>query len=129
MSSSLRPTGSTRRWRRLRELVLHRDGFRCQLLVDVAGRHVEDDDPAADRCCLEYAEHVDHVIARRYADATGMVTRADGARVHVDAPSNLRASCAGGNLGRPRVDHHSIGRGDGGRSASTQTQTLRRWSW
>jgi hypothetical protein len=127
MTSALRPAGSTRRWRRLRVLVLHRDGFRCQLLVDRAGQHVEDDDPAAERLCLEYAEHVDHVIGRRYADAAGMVTRADGQRMHVDAPSNLRASCAAGNLARPRNDHATPGRPNGGRRVTENAP--RRWSW
>lgn len=48
--------GSTRRWRRLRALVLVRDGYRCRLRLDVctglatcvhhtAGRSVTGDDP------------------------------------------------------------------------------------
>ena len=38
MSSSLTPKGSTRRWRRIRRLVLERDGFRClyAMKLDVA---------------------------------------------------------------------------------------------
>jgi hypothetical protein len=131
MTSSLRPAGSTRRWRRLRVLVLHRDGFRCQLWVDSAtGQHVDDELAAelfSPRRCGEYAEHVDHVIGRRYADAAGMVTRPDGSRVHVDAPSNLRASCAAGNLGRPRNDHAMSGRPNGGRPVTQNAP--RRWSW
>lgn len=32
--SALKPTGSTRRWRRIRRYVLDRDGWACQVLVD-----------------------------------------------------------------------------------------------
>lgn len=39
--SALRPTGSTRRWRRIRALVLDRDRHSCQVLVDERGDVVE----------------------------------------------------------------------------------------
>ena len=45
-SSSLTSAGSTRRWRRIRRLVLDRDGWRCQVLVDDAGNVVESPRPA-----------------------------------------------------------------------------------
>lgn len=44
--SALRPTGSTRRWRRIRAYVLERDGHRCQVLLDPAGVVVESPRPA-----------------------------------------------------------------------------------
>jgi 5-methylcytosine-specific restriction endonuclease McrA len=114
VTSSLRPAGSTRRWRRLRVLVLERDGFRCQLHVDAAGRHVEDDDPAAERRCLEYAEHVDHIVERRHGGD--------------DRPSNLRAACRAGNLGRRRADDQTTPGRSSGRPAVTR-ESPRRWSW
>lgn len=98
--SALTPRGSTRAWRRLRAFVLRRDGFRCQMQVAASGRHVEDDDPAAARRCNAYAGHVDHIVERRNADPAGFVELPSGARVPVDSPANLRASCATGNLGR-----------------------------
>lgn len=115
MTSALRPAGSTRRWRRLRVLVLCRDGERCQ---------VPDDDG---RLCLAPATlggptagHVDHVIERRHADVHGLVQLDDGRRVHVDAPSNLRAACASCNLRRRRdsADH-----------PTRAGPNVRRWSW
>lgn len=39
--SSLRSTGSTRRWRQIRLYVLSRDGWRCQLLLDEHGQVVD----------------------------------------------------------------------------------------
>lgn len=39
--SALKPTGSTRRWRRIRDYVLQRDGYACQVLLDEAGDVVE----------------------------------------------------------------------------------------
>lgn len=125
MTSSLTPAGSTRRWRRLRHYVLVRDAGACQLYVDGDGRHVEDGDPAAARRCGAAASHVDHVVGRRHADAAGMVELPTGRRVHVDALSNLRASCVAGNLGRP-ADHATPGRPNGGRR---DLDTVRSWSW
>ena len=47
--SALRPTGSTRRWRRIRAWVLNRDGHRCQVLVDPdTGAVVESPRPATE---------------------------------------------------------------------------------
>lgn len=117
MTSALSVRGSTRRWRRLRTLVLLRDGERCQVPV-------EPDGPA----CLAPATlggptagHVDHVVERRHADVHGMVTTLSGARVHVDAPSNLRAACRAHNLGRPR-DGSDV-------RAPSPGPNGRRWSW
>lgn len=45
--SSLKPTGSTRRWRRIRALILDRDGHRCQVLLDDDGAVVEAPRPAS----------------------------------------------------------------------------------
>jgi 5-methylcytosine-specific restriction endonuclease McrA len=73
--SALRPTGSTRAWRRIRLYVLDRDGWRCQLPAD--------DRPGP---CLDLAEHVDHITSR-----------AEGG---TDDPANLRAACAFHNLRR-----------------------------
>lgn len=75
--SALTARGSTRRWRRIRRLILERDGYRCR--VPLAGGQL----------CGAYAEHVDHV--RR---------RVDGG---TDDPANLRAACAPHNLGRPHL--------------------------
>lgn len=115
MTSALTSSGSTRRWRRLRTLVLLRDGERCQVPTGPDG-------PA----CLAPATlggptagHVDHVVERWRADPHGMVTTVSGQRVHVDAPSNLRAACAACNLSRAR-------------SAERPTPPRpsgRRWSW
>lgn len=74
--SALRPTGSTRAWRRLRAFVLDRDGWRCQLPAD--------DRPG--QLCLDLAEHVDHVTPRALGGT--------------DDPANLRAACATHNLRR-----------------------------
>jgi hypothetical protein len=67
--SALKPTGSTRRWRRIRALVLDRDGHRCQVLVALDGTVVDaprptspplgPDDPAWLR-----ATCADHNLAR-----------------------------------------------------------------
>ena len=46
--SALKPTGSTRRWRRIRAYVLERDGHACQVLVDDAGDVVEAPRPATE---------------------------------------------------------------------------------
>lgn len=71
----LTPRGSTRAWRRVRLLVLERDGWRCQLPAD-----------HGDGLCLAWASHVDHVTPR----AAG----------GTDEPANLRAACARHNLAR-----------------------------
>lgn len=66
--------GSTSAWRKLRQVVLARDGYRCQLKVDG---------------CTTVATHVHHVVGR---EATG------------DDPRHLVAACASCNLqvGDPR---------------------------
>lgn len=62
MSSSLRATGSTRRWRRIRLRVLERDGWRCGYCGSVASsvdhrvrrEHGGNDDPAQlVACCRD----------------------------------------------------------------------------
>jgi 5-methylcytosine-specific restriction endonuclease McrA len=60
--------GSTRAWRRIRALVLVRDGYRCQLKLDV---------------CVQVATHVHHTAGR---SITG------------DDPRYLVAACAPCNL-------------------------------
>ena len=64
---------SSSSWRRVRLVVLERDGWVCQI--------------RASGCTLA-AEHVDHIVPR-------------GLGGHSLAPSNLRAACAKCNLGRP----------------------------
>ncbi len=64
---------SHRRWRRVRLLVLERDGWTCQ--IRASG-------------CTTVAEHVDHIVPRRLGGAGY-------------DPRNLRAACAKCNLGRP----------------------------
>lgn len=76
----LRPTGSTRRWRQLRALVLDRDGHRCQLPIDASGQ-----------LCGAYATHVDHVLPRSKGGS--------------DHPANLRAACQTCNLRRGDRQH------------------------
>lgn len=76
MTPLLRSTGSTRGWRRLRALVLDRDGHRCKL-PRPDGRPGE---------CGAFATHVDHVVPRK--------------RGGQDVPANLRAACASCNLRR-----------------------------
>lgn len=66
--------GSTRAWRRVRALVLARDGHRCRLQLEV---------------CTTVATHVHHTLGRE---------------VSGDDPAMLMASCAPCNLkvGDPR---------------------------
>jgi len=72
MTSLLRPTGSSRRWRKLRELVLIRDEFTC--LVPVEGG-----------LCGARASHAGHIVARSQWPA---------GQPGIDDLSNLRAECA-----------------------------------
>lgn len=72
----LRKTGSTRAWRRLRAVILARDGHVCQ---------IPDYTPDGEICGAP-ATHVDHIV-QRWAGGT-------------DAPANLRAACAPCNLKR-----------------------------
>lgn len=72
--SALGPRGSTRSWRRLRALVLDRDGHRCQL--PLPGQ--------PDKLCGALATHVDHVLPR--------------SKGGTDALGNLRAACRACNL-------------------------------
>lgn len=74
--SALTPRGSTRRWRRLRALVLERDRYRCQFL----------DPTTQDGRCGAYATHVHHIDAR---DNGG-----------TDDPANLAAACGPHNLSK-----------------------------
>lgn len=66
--SSLRSNGSTSKWRRLREVVIARDGGACQM-------------------CGSPGTHVDHIVPRRLMD--GNV---------VDSLENLQLLCAPCNL-------------------------------
>ena len=70
--SLLKPSGSTRRWRRVRRYVLDRDGWVCHY-------------PVAGGLCLAPANTAGHIIARAEwpAGVPG-----------VDDPANLRAECA-----------------------------------
>lgn len=79
MSALLRAAGSTRAWRRVRLLVLERDGWRCQLPAD-----------DGHGLCLAFAGHVDHIVARAHGGS--------------DDPANLRAACARHNLARGAGD-------------------------
>jgi 5-methylcytosine-specific restriction endonuclease McrA len=116
VSSSLKPAGSTRRWRRIRLWVLDRDGWRCQLppfpgetgAAPAPGSWAHAEVRAT--VCAEHAEHVDHVTPR----AAG----------GTDHPDQLRASCARHNLER------------GARLEDTPTTTTHsrrpragRWEW
>lgn len=74
--------GGSSAWRRLRLLILERDGYRCQI-------------PLHDgRLCSAPATHVDHIVPRKYGGT--------------EAVSNLRAACQPCNLkrgpGRAPVD-------------------------
>lgn len=80
MTSALTSAGSTRSWRRLRRLILARDGYSCRVPVD-----------GTDRLCGAYATHVDHITRRR-----------DGGTDH---PDNLRAACRDCNLAREGAQH------------------------
>lgn len=71
---SLTARGSTRSWRRLRALVLDRDGGRCQVPT------------AQGQPCQASASHVDHIVPR--------------SRGGTDALANLRAACPPCNLRR-----------------------------
>jgi len=74
--SALTRRGSTRRWRQIRDAILRRDKFRCQMIRDGA------------RC------------GRPATDVNHRVRRADAPRGFlVDAPSNLEAACAPCNRG------------------------------
>lgn len=70
--------GSTTRWRRLREYVLRRDGYKCR--VGLPG-------------CTEEAPlrggHVDHIVPRESGGE--------------DTETNLRAACEHCNLSRGRI--------------------------
>lgn len=64
--------GSTTAWRRVRALVLERDGYQCR--VQIPG------------ICTGHATHADHITPK--------------SKGGTDHPSNLRASCAACNLAR-----------------------------
>lgn len=83
-ASALRPSGSTRSWRRLRAWVLARDGYTCQRVIDLDGTR-----------CGAPASHAGHVIGRADwpRDAAGQLLPG------IDAPGNLRAECPRCNLG------------------------------
>ncbi len=98
--------GSTRAWRRRRLAILDRDGWRCQVPVDEAGRIVA----AGGRPCLKPADTVDHVLPRTLGGT--------------DAPDNLRAACRPHNLDKGgRLD------GDTGPRRPPSEAPTRAWSW
>lgn len=76
MTSALTRRGSTRRWRTIRDAILRRDGFRCQMIRDGAR-------------CGRPAGDVNHKIRR--ADAPPGFP--------LDAASNLEAACTHCNRG------------------------------
>lgn len=63
--------GSTRQWRRVRALVLARDGHTCRIRL-----------PG----CIGHATHVDHIVLK--------------SKGGTDDPANLRAACRPCNLRR-----------------------------
>jgi hypothetical protein len=71
MTSALGPNGSSRLWRKLRRLVLDRDGWSCRF-------------PVEGGLCGAYARVAGHIVARSEwpAGVPG-----------VDDPANLRAEC------------------------------------
>lgn len=76
MTSSLRPGGSTRRWRKIRAYVLERDAFACRFL--------DPDRPGG--ICGRYATHVHHTDPRAAGGD--------------DDPAKLAAACATHNLSK-----------------------------
>lgn len=94
-----RRNGSTSSWRRLRLLVLDRDGWRCQLPVDAAGDYAAADD--------ELAQQLDP------AQLAGP-----------DDPRNLRAGCARHNLQRGDGSSRPPAVSTGRRTAGPN-----RWEW
>jgi 5-methylcytosine-specific restriction endonuclease McrA len=74
----LPPSGSTTAWRRIRLVILERDGWACQLRL---------------RCDGARATHVDHRVSRSQWPV---------GQPGVDAPANLQASCAACNLAKGR---------------------------
>lgn len=86
--AALTASGGSRAWRRLRLLVLDRDGWRCQLPT-VTGS-----------LCGAPASHVDHIVPRKDGGGDGL--------------DNLRAACPPCNLrrgaGRPPTDPARPGR-------------------
>jgi len=77
MSSALTRRGSTRHWRRIRDVILLRDGHRCQMTM-----------PNGERC------------GATATDVNHKVRRADAPRgFPIDAPSNLEAACMRCNRG------------------------------
>lgn len=97
--SALTPRGSTRRWRRIRLLVLDRDGWRCRLPV----KGGTDANGGAE--CGAYATHVDHVLPRAQGGS--------------DEPGNLRAACSSCNLRA----------GSGRQGAVDRRPRRAGWSW
>lgn len=96
--------GSTRAWRRRRLAILTRDGWRCRVPVDTAGRI----DPGG-RPCLLPADTVDHVVPRTLGG--------------IDTEDNLRAACATHN----RAKGGALD-GDTARRAPRRAPE-RTWSW
>lgn len=110
----LTAAGSTKAWRRLRLAVLERDGWRCQVPVDAAGRI----DPAGQPCGLP-AETADHIVPRKLGG--------------LDVADNLRAACAPHN----RRKGAQLDTAAGQLPAATRrrgpwrgsTTPARRWDW
>lgn len=85
--SLLRPTGSTRAWRKLRRFILRRDGWACQVPVGQA------------QVCGQAALDCGHVVARHLWPP---------GRPGVDDPANLRAECARHNRRAGALLRHGI---------------------
>lgn len=98
--SSLTARGSTRRWRRIRRLVLERDRYACRFVVD----------EETGRTCGAFASHVHHVDGR-----------ANGAD---DNPDRLAAACGPHNLAQGSTP------GLVARTPNTpRRKAPTRWSW
>lgn len=115
--SALTARGSTRRWRRIRVLVLGRDSSTCQ----VPGKDGPPPGPGSwaqarghRHVCGRYATHVDH------AEATRRNMRPDA----VDNLDDLRATCAAHNLSKGAKSAAEFDN-----QAATPAAALTRWEW
>lgn len=84
MPSNLTAAGSTNAWRKLRQLVLERDGYRCQVLLDDDGMPTD----GGGRPCGEQLTIHDPTLPT-HATVDHIRDRADGGD---DDPANLRAA-------------------------------------
>jgi 5-methylcytosine-specific restriction endonuclease McrA len=103
MSSALRPGGSTARWRKIRALILQRDGFRCQV-----------ETPSG--LCGAYADVCGHVTPRTLWPAGQ-----DG----IDSYWNLRSECRKHSVAGGTALRHDLERR--GREAIAARPTRNAW--